>query len=99
MAWTAPHTYVVGETVDKALLDADIRDNLLFLSTHTHSGGAGDGSAELAGLDSITLDFITDPAAPGASKTILYAKATSLFMREGASGAATALSLATHSHP
>ncbi len=98
MAWTAPHTYVVGETVDDVLLNADLRGNMLFLSTHAHSGAAGDGASVLAGVDSITLDHISDPSAPGAGKLILYVKAGSPYIRDGAAGGATALSLVTHTH-
>lgn len=33
MAWTSPRTYVAGELVTAAILNTDIRDNLLALST------------------------------------------------------------------
>ncbi len=45
MAWTAPRTWVVGETVTAALMNTHLRDNLTFLgSTHDHDGDSGDGA-------------------------------------------------------
>lgn len=35
MAWTAPRTWVIGETVTAALMNAEIRDNFLETSTAT----------------------------------------------------------------
>ena len=58
MAWTAPRTWTDDEVVTAALLNTHLRDNMLFLSTHTHSGAAGDGNDELAGVDSMNFDFI-----------------------------------------
>ena len=47
MAWTTPRTFVVGEIITAPILNTHVRDNLSFLSTHAHSGAAGDGSASL----------------------------------------------------
>ncbi len=98
MAWTAPRTWTDDEVVTAAMLNAHLRGNMLFLSTHQHSGAAGDGASVLAGVDSVTFDHISDPAAPGAAKTILYTKTGAPYIREGAAGGATALSLVGHTH-
>ena len=72
MAWTAPRTWVDDELVTTAYMNAQIRDNLLVLSTHTHGGSAGDGSATLAsgisfsGLGTVTFaDQSGDPSTTG----------------------------------
>jgi hypothetical protein len=39
MAWTAPRTWVDGETVTSAILDAHIRDNLTVLKTNISDEG------------------------------------------------------------
>lgn len=49
MAWgSTPRTWAAGLRVTAAILNADIRDKLLALSGHTHTGADGDGSASLA---------------------------------------------------
>ena len=72
MAWTAPRTWVDDELVTTAYMNAQIRDNLLALSTHTHGGSAGDGSSSLAsgisfsGLGTVTFaDQSGDPSTTG----------------------------------
>ena len=72
MGWTAPRTWVDDELVTTAYMNAQIRDNLLALSTHTHGGSAGDGSATLAsgisfsGLGTVTFaDQSGDPSTTG----------------------------------
>jgi plastocyanin len=44
MAWTSPRTWVTAETVTAAQFNEQIRDNESALSTHTHTGVAGDGA-------------------------------------------------------
>lgn len=44
MAWTAPRTYVTGEIVTASILNTDVRDNLLAVDQHQHTGAAGDGA-------------------------------------------------------
>ncbi len=44
MAWSTPRTWVAGETPTAAQFNAHVRDNLTALSTHAHSGAAGDGA-------------------------------------------------------
>lgn len=47
MAWTIPYTWE-ERMVSAGQLNQYLRDNLDFLSTHTHSGASGDGSDTLA---------------------------------------------------
>jgi hypothetical protein len=47
MAWTAPKTWGI-ELVDASQMNAQLKDNLTVLSTHTHTGAAGFGSTSLA---------------------------------------------------
>ena len=47
-------------------LNTHIRDNLLVLSTHAHSGAAGNGSATLSGV-SLSALVVLVLAAPGGS--------------------------------
>jgi len=98
MAWTAPRTYVVGETVTAAMLNVHIRDNWLAWNGHAHGGAAGDGNDELLGMGSVNFDYITTPAAPGASKGILYTKSGGVFYRDGAAGAEKQVSDVGHTH-
>ena len=44
MAWSTPRTWTAGETPTAAQFNAHIRDNLLALDQHAHSGAAGDGA-------------------------------------------------------
>lgn len=62
MAWTAPIVWPVALQVTAALLNAHIRDNLLALDQHVHTGADGDGIEDI-GVDSITWgDQGVDPA-------------------------------------
>jgi hypothetical protein len=61
MAWSTPRTWVAGELADEILLNLHIRDQLNFLSTHSHTGAAGNGNDELSGVDRITMDSIGNP--------------------------------------
>lgn len=74
------------------------RDNWLVAKLHKHGGSAGDGDDELAGVDSVNMDDISVPAAPGANKTIVYAVAGALHQRAGAAGADQQLSEEGHVH-
>ena len=66
MAWTAPKTWVPGEMATAALLNTHVRDNLLALDQHTHTGAAGNGDDVITGMDSITMDDQAgDPAVAG----------------------------------
>lgn len=87
----------MGDIVTAAHLNTYHRDNLNDMSDHKHSGAPGDGSANLTRMFTITFDHISDPAAPGLGKTILYAKAGGLFFRRD-TGAVTQLSIVGHTH-
>ena len=41
MAWTAPGTYQTGDLVDDDNLNAQIKGNLDVLTSHAHTGAAG----------------------------------------------------------
>ena len=86
MAWTGPRTWVVGELVDAAILNAHIRDNWTAWSTHVHGGSGGDGAIQLVGVDSINYDHISTPSAPGSGKLILYSKSGQPFFRNESAG-------------
>lgn len=49
MAWTTPATWTVGEVPSASKMNAQVRDNLLALDQHEHSGSAGDG-ADINGI-------------------------------------------------
>jgi hypothetical protein len=99
MAWTTPKTWADGDIPDADDLNTHIKDNLNVVSTHAHSGAAGDGSADLSGLDTETFDNQgSTPAAPGSNKVKLFSESETLKIRAGASGAATAISLTNHTH-
>ncbi len=44
MAWTAPRTWAVGEVVTAAMQNTHVRDNLLYLKTHTDLYDAHDAA-------------------------------------------------------
>ena len=60
MAWTTPRdwTGITDDIVTAAMLNVDVRDNLTVLSTHTHTGAAGQGGTSMSGL---TLAALTIP--------------------------------------
>ena len=47
MAWTSPKTWGIS-LVTGAILNTQLKDNLTVLSTHTHTGAGGFGSATLS---------------------------------------------------
>jgi len=98
MAWTAPRTWVVGELVSHTLMNPHVRDNLLALDQHKHSGVGGDGNASLVGVDSLTTDDISAPAAPGANKAIFFSSSGAPHVRFGAAGADLTISDTSHTH-
>ena len=59
MAWTAPTTAVTNATITAALWNSDVRDNASALSTHTHTGAAGDG-AQAIGTAAAPLRPLTE---------------------------------------
>lgn len=99
MAWTTPKTWADGDIPDADDLNTHIKGNLDALSAHTHSGAAGDGSAALAPITTVTFtNQGSTPSAPGSSKVNIFSESETLKVRQGASGAAVAISLANHSH-
>jgi len=78
MAWTTPRdwTGISDDIVTAAMLNTDVRDNLLFLggtsdvtTGHTHTGAAGMGAASMSGLTLTALGTLTfaDTGAPDAA--------------------------------
>ena len=75
MAWTAPRdwsddvTDVPGGIVTAAMLNVDLRDNLTALSSHSHTGSAGQGASSMSGLTLTALGVLTfnDTGAPDAA--------------------------------
>lgn len=98
MAWTSPATVGGGQLIDAAWMNTYLRDNLNALSTHTHDGAPGGGTAELAGVDSVTTDDIADPSAPGAGKTVIWTNSGKLHQRAGAAGTAEEIEVTGHTH-
>lgn len=61
MAWVTPldWTGITNNIVTAAQLNQQLRDNLNVLSTHTHTGAAGMGSASLSGISLAALGTLT----------------------------------------
>ena len=99
MAWVNPKTWADGDIPDADDLNTHIKGNLDALSTHAHSGAAGDGSAALAPIATVTFaNQGSTPAAPGSAKVAVFSESETMKIRAGASGAATVISLAGHVH-
>ena len=71
--------------------NAHLRDNLLALDQHAHSGSSGDGSTTLGNLVKVTLTDAAAPSAPGAGLTVFYTVSGRPFYRAGAGGSSTQL--------
>jgi hypothetical protein len=72
MAWTTPRdwTGISNDIVTAAMLNVDLRDNLGVLSTHAHTGAAGQGASSMSGLTLAalaTLTFADQSANPDAA--------------------------------
>ena len=61
MVWTTPldWTGITNDIVTAAQLNQQLRDNLNVLSSHTHTGAAGMGSASLSGISLAALGTLT----------------------------------------
>ena len=61
MAWTTPRdwTGISDDIVTAAMLNVDIRDNLTVLSTHSHTGAAGQGASSMSGVTLAALTTLT----------------------------------------
>jgi len=71
MAWTAPRNWsdISNNIVTAAMLNIDVRDNLGILSSHSHTGVAGQGASSMSGLTLTALANLTfaDTGAPDAA--------------------------------
>jgi hypothetical protein len=98
MAWTNPRTYQTGDLIDDDMLNAQLKDNFNELSTHVHNGSAGEGTATLSGVDSITFDDVdSTPDAPSANDIIIYSESGVLKYRLP-DGTVKTLSTTNHTH-
>ena len=98
MAFVAPRTWVTGDIPDDDMLNEQIKNNHLAISTHAHSGAAGDGSASLTPTSLTFPNTVSDPAAPGTGKLIAYEQGDLLKSRAGSSGAEKVYSTTDHTH-
>ena len=97
MAWSTPRDWSANELVTHTIMNTHVRDNLNFLSTHTHSGAAGDGSSGLSDVDTIIFDHQgSDPSAPSSGHGTVYFKSDGLYFRN-TGGSATRLALSSDS--
>ena len=72
MAWTTPRdwTGISDDVVTSEMLNVDVRDNLTVLSSHSHTGAAGQGASSMSGLTLaalVTLTFADQSANPDAA--------------------------------
>ena len=97
MAWSTPRDWSANELVTHTIMNTHVRDNLNILSTHTHSGAAGDGSSALSDVDTIIFDHQgSDPSAPSSGHGTVYFKSDGLYIRN-TGGSATRLALSSDS--
>ena len=97
MAWTAPRTFQTGDLIDDDMLNAQLKGNFDVLSSHAHSGAAGNGASDLAGLDSATLASDSAPSTPSSGTIILWVDSETLKVKNS-SGTVTTISLEGHTH-
>tara|TARA_S200002703_G_scaffold159912_1_gene175434 strand:- start:5232 stop:5930 length:699 start_codon:yes stop_codon:yes gene_type:complete len=98
MAWTAPRTYVDGEILTAAILNADIRDNLLVLDTHGHDGTSGDGAATLPSLDEIQFDHQSGLGAGESGHAAMWMASDGTVRTHNNGGSELTLADTTHTH-
>lgn len=98
MAYSSPRTWVDQETPSAEDFNTQIRDNLNALSTHTHTGAAGDGSATLNSVDYIDLDEGGSLSTPASGHTRFAANndGTLRYFAEGSTE--KTVSDTTHTH-
>jgi len=97
MAWTTPRTFQTGDLIDDDMLNAQLKGNLDVLGSHTHTGAAGNGASDLAGLDSVTLASDSAPSTPSSGTIILWVDSETLKVKNS-SGTVTTISLEGHTH-
>jgi hypothetical protein len=95
MAWTTPRDWVANELVTHTIMNQQIKDNLDVLTSHTHSGAAGDGSSALSDIDTVIFDHQgSDPSAPASGHATVYFKSDGLYFRN-TGGTSTRLALSS----
>ena len=101
MTYNSVPTTTVGEMLEPTWWDDNIVDNMAPLADDHDHGSANHGSKTLGasgGLEYMRLTDGSDPAAPGAGKTVIYSKAGNLFQRAGASGSPEQIEITGHTH-
>ena len=98
MAWSAPKTWVDQETPSADDFNTEIRDNLDALSTHSHTGAAGDGSATLGSVDYIDLDEGGALSEPASNHTRFAANTDGTLRYRANGGTEKTISDTTHTH-
>jgi len=98
MAWSAPKTWVDQETPSADDFNTEIRDNLDALSTHSHTGAAGDGSATLGSVDYIDLDEGGALSEPASNHTRFAANTDGTLRYRANGGTEKTVSDTTHTH-
>ena len=105
MAWTAPKSWS-SLMVTHTELNAQVKENLLVLSTHNHSGSAGVGSASVAATVLSSQNYFpfadqsANPSTAGriqrnGSELIYYGTALVQLTPDAAAGTASARTLGT----
>jgi hypothetical protein len=79
------------------MLNAQLKGNFDVLGPHAHSGAAGNGTSNLAGLDSATLASDSAPSTPSSGTIILWVDGEILKVKNS-SGTVSIISLAGHTH-
>ena len=111
MAWTTPRdwTGIADDIVTAGMLNVDLRDNLTVLSSHSHTGSAGQGASSMSGVTLAaltTLTFADQSANPDAAgelqrngNDLLFygASAVNLTAADQAAGTASLRTLGTTS--
>lgn len=98
MSWTSPRTYVDDEILTAAILNADIRDNLLALDTHGHDGTSGDGAATLTSLDEVQWDHQATLGAGASGHSAMWIESGGTVRVHNAGGSELTLSTTDHTH-
>jgi hypothetical protein len=98
MSWKEPKTWVDQETPTATDFNTEIRDNLNALSTHSHTGAAGDGSATLDSVDHIDLDEGGALSTPAGGHTRFAANTDGTLRIFPDGGSEKTLSDTTHTH-
>jgi hypothetical protein len=98
MAWANTVKQVVGDMVDSSYMNTYHRDRLDFLSTHGHTGAAGDGAAILTSLDYIDFDQQGALAEPATGHTRVAMNTGGTFRWRANGAAEKTASIVGHTH-